>query len=207
MDKQRIAFAGSGCDPSRTARLGLTGMDRTDDSLIALRRILRATELFGKELAQAAGLSPVQFRVMQLVAEKGLTTPKALSVQMGVTQGTITALLDKLQKQGMLTRERSEVDRRQMNIAVTERGRETLANAPDPLQQRYVRKFEIVEGLGTGPAGRLAGTRGVDAGCRGPGCLAGSRYRRFQGPPLLRRPDVRSGLPLRRCAPLSAAER
>lgn len=145
MDKQRIAFAGSGCDPSRTARLGLTGMDRTDDSLIALRRILRATELFGKELAQAAGLSPVQFRVMQLVAEKGLTTPKALSVQMGVTQGTITALLDKLQKQGMLTRERSEVDRRQMNIAVTERGRETLANAPDPLQQRYVRKFESLK--------------------------------------------------------------
>lgn len=119
-------------------------MNRTDESLIALRRILRATELFGKELAQAAGLSPVQFRVMQLVAEKGMSTPKAISVQMGVTQATVTALLDKLEKQGMLTRERSQVDRRQMNIAVTDKGRETLANAPDPLQQRYVRKFEVL---------------------------------------------------------------
>ncbi|WP_010137180.1 MarR family winged helix-turn-helix transcriptional regulator [Oceanicola sp. S124] len=119
-------------------------MDRTDDSLIALRRILRATELFGKELAQAAGLSPVQFRVLQLVAEKGLTTPKALSVQMGVTQGTVTALLDRLQRQEMVSRERSDVDRRQMNIAVTDKGRQTLADAPDPLQQRYVRKFEAL---------------------------------------------------------------
>ncbi len=124
--------------------MGLTGMDRTDDSLIALRRILRATELFGKELAQAAGLSPVQFRVLQLVAEKGLTTPKALSVQMGVTQGTVTALLDRLQRQEMVSRERSDVDRRQMNIAVTDKGRQTLADAPDPLQQRYVRKFEAL---------------------------------------------------------------
>ncbi|NIZ10763.1 MarR family winged helix-turn-helix transcriptional regulator [Pseudooceanicola sp. HF7] len=120
-------------------------MNRTDVSLIALRRILRATELFGKELAQAAGLSPVQFRVLQLVAGQGMSTPKAISVQMGVTQATVTALLDKLEKQGMLTRERSKVDRRQMNIAVTEMGRETLEEAPDPLQQRYVRKFESLK--------------------------------------------------------------
>lgn len=144
MNRQRIAFPVSGCDDGIPLKMGLTGMDRTDDSLIALRRILRATELFGKELAQAAGLSPVQFRVLQLVAEKGLTTPKALSVQMGVTQGTVTALLDRLQRQEMVSRERSEVDRRQMNIAVTEKGRRTLANAPDPLQQRYVRKFEAL---------------------------------------------------------------
>lgn len=143
--KQRIAFTDARCDDAAPMNMGLTGMDRTDDSLIALRRILRATELFGKELAQEAGLSPVQFRVLQLVAEKGLTTPKALSVQMGVTQGTVTALLDKLQRQGMVTRERSQVDRRQMNIAVTETGRCTLANAPDPLQQRYVRKFESLK--------------------------------------------------------------
>ncbi|MBT9384780.1 MarR family transcriptional regulator [Pseudooceanicola sp. CBS1P-1] len=120
-------------------------MDRTDDSLIALRRILRATELFGKELAHAAGLSPVQFRVLQLVAEQGMSTPKAISVQMGVTQATITALLDRLEKQGMITRARSQVDRRQMNIAVTEKGRATVAEAPDPLQQRYVRQFESLK--------------------------------------------------------------
>lgn len=143
--RQRIAFSSLQCDDVSGVDMGLMGMNRTDVSLIALRRILRATELFGKELAQAAGLSPVQFRVMQLVSEKGMSTPKAISVQMGVTQATVTALLDKLEKQGMLTRERSQVDRRQMNIAVTERGRHTLAEAPDPLQQRYVRKFEALQ--------------------------------------------------------------
>tara|TARA_R110000868_G_scaffold69764_1_gene205016 strand:- start:1311 stop:1859 length:549 start_codon:yes stop_codon:yes gene_type:complete len=142
---QRIAIHPKRCDDATDIGLGRLDMDRTDISLIALRRILRATELFGKELAQAAGLSPVQFRVLQLIAEKGISTPKAISVQMGVTQATVTALLDKLEKQGVLKRERSQVDRRQMNIVVTDKGFQTLADAPDPLQQRYVRKFEALK--------------------------------------------------------------
>ena len=46
-------------------------MDRTDESLIALRRILRATEIYGRDLARDAGLTAVQLRVLQIVAEKG----------------------------------------------------------------------------------------------------------------------------------------
>ncbi len=132
-------------DATMPHRREMGDMDRTDTSLIALRRILRATELFGKELAQAAGLSPVQFRVLELVSGAGSSTPKAISTQMGVTQATITALLDKIEKQGLITRQRSEVDRRQMNIALTTKGRMTLDEAPDPLQQRYVRKFEALK--------------------------------------------------------------
>ncbi|MFA5581083.1 MAG: MarR family transcriptional regulator, partial [Paracoccaceae bacterium] len=67
-------------------------MNRTDDSLIALRRILRATELYGRDLARAAGLTAVQFRVLQIVAERGQCTPTEISQQMGVSQATITAL-------------------------------------------------------------------------------------------------------------------
>ncbi|PWE32560.1 MarR family transcriptional regulator [Maritimibacter sp. 55A14] len=120
-------------------------MDRTDVSLIALRRILRATELFGRELARAAGLTAVQFRVLQIVAETGCCTPKDISTRMGVSQATVTSLVDKLQAHGMVDRARSEADRRQMNISITARGRETIANAPDALQQRYVRQFEALE--------------------------------------------------------------
>lgn len=120
-------------------------MDRTDISLIALRRILRATELYGRELAQAAGLTPVQFRVLQVVGENGSCTAKAISQRMDVSQATVTSLVDKLVNQGMVIRQRSEVDRRQTNIVITDKGRSTLAEAPDALQQRYVRKFEALE--------------------------------------------------------------
>jgi len=120
-------------------------MDRTDTSLIALRRILRATELYGRDLAKAAGLTAAQFRVLQVVAERGLCTAKDISRQMSISQATVTSLVDKLVRQGMVTRERCETDRRQTNIVITERGRETIEKAPDALQQRYVRKFEALE--------------------------------------------------------------
>lgn len=118
--------------------------DRTDSSLIALRRILRATELYERSLAQAAGLTPAKLRVLQILSGRpgGLATPKALATQMGVAQGTVTALVDKLVSLGMVTRTRSEADRRQMNLVITETGRAAVKDAPDALQQRFVRAFE-----------------------------------------------------------------
>lgn len=120
-------------------------MDRTDISLIALRRILRATELYGKELANAAKLTAAQFRALQIVGEAGRATPSDIATRMGVSQATITALVDKLVARDMVTRERSERDRRQTNVTITELGQATVDEAPDALQQRYVRKFEALE--------------------------------------------------------------
>lgn len=120
-------------------------MDRIDTSLIALRRILRATELFGREIKQAAGVTPVQFRVLQIVAETGQTTAKTIAQRMRVSQATVTSLVDKLVREGMVLREKSTQDRRQTDIHITPKGRQTLADAPDPLQQRFVRKFSAME--------------------------------------------------------------
>lgn len=121
--------------------MSLSAPDRTDESLIALRRILRATELFARDLAQAVGLSPAQLRVLQIVAERRSVTPKALAGQMGVSQATVTALVDKLVARGMVERIPSEQDRRQTNIMATQLGSAHLENAPDALQQRYVAAF------------------------------------------------------------------
>jgi DNA-binding MarR family transcriptional regulator len=132
--------------------MALSGMtetpkQRTDESLIALRRILRATELYERKLAQAAGLTPAKLRVLQIVASRadGSATPKALATQMGVAQGTVTALIDKLEQTGMVTRQRSETDRRQTNVVITAPGRAAVKDAPDALQQRFVRAFERMQ--------------------------------------------------------------
>jgi len=115
--------------------------NRTDESLIALRRILRATELYARDLAQAVGLTPAQLRVLQIVDQKTSATPKALANQMGVSQATVTALVDKLVKRGMVERVPSKLDRRQVNVVVTPLGHSTDEDAPDALQQRYVYAF------------------------------------------------------------------
>ncbi len=120
-------------------------MDRIDSSLIALRRIVRSTELFGKEIRQITGVTPTQFRVLQIIAERGLTTAKVISTRMRVSQGTVTSLVDKLVRDGLVVRQKSALDRRQTDILPTEAGRAVLTDAPDPLQQRFVRKFAAME--------------------------------------------------------------
>ena len=64
---------------------------------------------------------------------------------MGVTQATISALIKKLEGFGMLERRRSETDRRQTNLYITDEGLLKVSGAPDALQQRYVRQFEGLE--------------------------------------------------------------
>jgi DNA-binding MarR family transcriptional regulator len=119
-------------------------MDRTDDSLIAIRRILRATELYGRRLAREAGLTAVQLRVLQIVDEKGDATPTEIATRMGVTQATVSALIKKLEAFGDLERRRSQTDRRQTNLSITPQGRAKVRGAPDALQQRYVSQFEAM---------------------------------------------------------------
>lgn len=120
--------------------------DRTDASLIALRRILRATEIYARDLAQSVGLTPSQLRVLQIVAGKqaGWATPKELSTQMRLSQATITALVDKLVTRGLVERVRSDSDRRQTNVVLSAAGRSTVDNAPDALQQKYVQSFDLL---------------------------------------------------------------
>jgi DNA-binding MarR family transcriptional regulator len=63
---------------------------------------------------------------------------------MGVSQATMTALIDKLVAKGLVVRQRSETDRRQTNVVITTTGQTAVIEAPDPLQQRYVKKFEAL---------------------------------------------------------------
>lgn len=117
---------------------------RLDDTLIALRRILRATELYERELAQAAGLTPAKLRVLQILSGRrdGNATPTAMASQMGVSQATVTALVDQLEKRGLVRRERSSTDKRQTNVVIAPAGIEALRSAPNALQQHFVVNYQ-----------------------------------------------------------------
>ena len=68
------------------------------------------------------------------------TTPVMLSRHLGVDTGLMTRTLDKLETLGMLTRTRSQDDRRVVNLELTDAGREVALRiaeiAPDVLNTR-----------------------------------------------------------------------
>ena len=117
-------------------------MDRTNATLTALRRVLRATELHSKEVAQSVGLTPVQLRLLKFIGECEAGNAKYLAVQMRVSQATVTALLDKLEQRDMIERTVSRYDRRQKMISLTPKGRQAIEEAPDPIQRLFASRFE-----------------------------------------------------------------
>lgn len=122
----------------------LRGMIRTDAALVALRRILRATDSHGRDLARAAGLTPVQARVLGLLAAAGAMSQRCLADQLRVAQATVSSLIDRLQSKGLVQRDRSERDRRQILLTLTQAGHAALERAPDPLHDRFVARFEAM---------------------------------------------------------------
>jgi DNA-binding MarR family transcriptional regulator len=115
--------------------------DRSDNALIALRRILRATELNSRLLASRTGLTTSQFIILQIVAREGKVLPSAVARSARLTQATVTSLVDKLERNNLVDRRRDTEDRRRIWIEVTDAGRKALAESPDLLQDRFQAAF------------------------------------------------------------------
>lgn len=115
--------------------------DRSDTALIALRRILRATELNSRLLASQTGLTTSQFIILQIVARERKVLPSAVAKAAGLTQATVTSLVDKLERGELVERRRDTEDRRRIWIEATAKGRKALADSPDLLQDRFQGAF------------------------------------------------------------------
>lgn len=116
--------------------------DRIRSSLVALRRILRATESSARALARETGLTTPQLMVLEHLRGGAEATPKTLARSVGVAQATATVLIEKLEQRGYIRRRRGETDRRQYWLSLTGTGAAALEAAPDALQIRFAKGFE-----------------------------------------------------------------
>lgn len=119
--------------------------DRLDNALIALRQILRATEISSRALAKQCGLTPSQLILMEMIAKSGAATPSALSKDISLSHATVTALIDKLENRQLLKRSPDATDKRRIIVTLTKEGAATLESAPSILQQRFERGFGKLE--------------------------------------------------------------
>jgi DNA-binding MarR family transcriptional regulator len=115
--------------------------ERCTDVLISLRRIIRAIDLRSRRLMQEAGFTGPQLLVMQALASAAEMTAGDLAKQVNLSQGTVTSILDRLEKPGLINRIRSHKDRRRIFVSLTDEGKERLSKAPTLLQQRFIQRF------------------------------------------------------------------
>jgi len=80
------------------------------------------SQIFGREVADAHELRPVEFTVLTLVDENPGVSARALAGALGVTPPNIAMWLDRLESRDLVERERSRTDRRAQHIRVTAKG-------------------------------------------------------------------------------------
>lgn len=115
--------------------------NRSDDALIAIRQIQRKTEQASKKLAAQAGLTPSQLLVMQILKERGETSAGEIAQLTQLKHATITSLVDKLEARDMISRRRSDSDRRRVWLTLLEAGEAVVTKAPDLLQETFQNRF------------------------------------------------------------------
>jgi DNA-binding MarR family transcriptional regulator len=120
----------------------MNGMSQHHDLLVALRKITRAIDLHSKKLAKETGLTAPQLLVLQSVANASRAKPSDVAKQVHLSQATITSIVDRLVRDGLVVRQRSDQDRRSLEIVLTKEGETRLANAPELLQQGFLATFD-----------------------------------------------------------------
>lgn len=119
--------------------------NRADTALVALRRILRATELNARELARQTGLTTSQFIILQFIGREGSAMPSSVAKSARLTRATVTAIVAKLEQAGLVTRRRGVEDRRRNWVEITPAGRKLLEKSPNLLQNRFQVSFRGLE--------------------------------------------------------------
>ncbi|PIE37533.1 MAG: MarR family transcriptional regulator [Gammaproteobacteria bacterium] len=120
-------------------------MNTVNEVLSSLRQIIRAIDIDSKRLHKTFGLTSPQLILLSTVQANPKLTIRQASQEVSLSQGTVTTILDKLQKKGLVKRQRSEADKRKIHLLLTSEGEALLQSTPELLQSSFRDSFTALE--------------------------------------------------------------
>jgi DNA-binding MarR family transcriptional regulator len=112
--------------------------------LVTLRQIIRAIDLHSRRLVHDHGLTGPQLVLIRELGRADVLSVGELARRVSLSQGTVTGVLDRLEKRGLVERSRSDSDRRRVLVRLTEAGFSVLGEAPSLLQDEFVARFQML---------------------------------------------------------------
>lgn len=87
------------------------------------------TEAFDRAVGNPLKLRKVEFTILQLVRQNVPVTATRVAKALAVSTPGVKLWLDQLEQRGLITRERSAVDRRTQDLRMTREGEELVSSA------------------------------------------------------------------------------
>ncbi|WP_372765811.1 MarR family winged helix-turn-helix transcriptional regulator [Pseudoalteromonas sp.] len=120
-------------------------MEKYEELLVSIRKVIRAIDLHSKQLNKSSGLTGPQLLIMQEIARIKGVTAGAVAKEINLSAATVTNILDRLESRGLIERVRSKEDKRRVSLFLTDIGRTSLIDAPQPLQEHFIQNFCALE--------------------------------------------------------------
>lgn len=116
-----------------------------DEVLIAIRKIIQSIDLHSRYLVRQVGLTGPQLVILQELSKLGEVSVGELSKAISLSQATVTGILERLAKRGLITRRRSDIDRRRVLVQATQECEALIKNAPPLMQEAFIKRFENLQ--------------------------------------------------------------
>ncbi|WP_338727374.1 MarR family transcriptional regulator [Shewanella baltica] len=120
-------------------------MEKYEQLLISLRRVIRAIDIHSRQLNKHSGLTGPQLMVMQKIAQLDAPLAKTVAEEITLSPATVTTIIDRLEGRGLVIRLRSETDKRKVHLYLSDAGRELLRDSPKPLQDHFIKRYQNLE--------------------------------------------------------------
>lgn len=79
------------------------------------------------KIVRGTELTPNQMHAIEIIGHENSLRMKELAEKLGVTTGTLTVTVDRLEQKGLIQRQPHEKDRRSFRIILTDRGKKHFA--------------------------------------------------------------------------------
>ena len=112
----------------------------------SLRKIINAADVYSSRLKDRTGLNASQLSCLLVLGNVGPLALSILSRKVSLSPSMITAIIDQLEKKELVVRNRKTSDRRVIIIELTEKGRETVKDAPPSFQEQMVNALNSLKG-------------------------------------------------------------
>jgi DNA-binding MarR family transcriptional regulator len=108
----------------------------------AMRRSSAQGVIFGQTVANVTGISGSDLECLDFLNLEGRVTAGRLAELTGLTTGAITGVVDRLEKAGLVRRERDESDRRKVFIAIVPENVAKIGKFYEHMQRAMQKAFE-----------------------------------------------------------------
>lgn len=115
-----------------------------DSVLRSLRRIIQAVDVHSRQIVRDYGVTGPQLACLRQVARSGPVSAGKLARAVSLRPATLSGILDRLEVQAWIRRDRTADDRRLVVVSLTPAGNRLVGRAPPPLQEAFLRRFRAL---------------------------------------------------------------